>query len=205
MLRKIILTIIILFATSVLIAQEDGVVISEKKSGKRVVLFAENTTKDSLNVFFMVLSEGYRRSADRPVIKNIPPLSKIPMITLIELADIPSSYSYELVVNDKEYNLDVSIKKDVKDIEKLIEGKLVLFTIDDCDKCEQLSNTLNDRNIAHRTFNIHKDEELYRQFMAFIKKDHSEVMRIMFPVIWNKDHTIFGYKKLDEILIEIEK
>ncbi|NNM09630.1 MAG: hypothetical protein HKO61_10680, partial [Flavobacteriaceae bacterium] len=49
------------------------VLIKEQKSGKRLVLVAENKTQDTLNVFLMVNAEGYRRSASKPVIKNIPP------------------------------------------------------------------------------------------------------------------------------------
>jgi len=33
--------------------------------------------------------------------------------------------------------------KTLKDIEKIIAGKLVLFTMDNCDTCELLSKTLN--------------------------------------------------------------
>jgi len=73
----------------------------------------------------------------------------------------------------------------------------VLFTMDNCDTCELLSKTLESRGVSHRSFNIGKDPILYRQFMAFIEKELTQETRIKFPIIWNKDHTIFGYNDLE--------
>lgn len=109
-----ILILLTLFACGTLFSQEKRVLISEKKQGKRTVLYAENTTKDTLNVFFMVISEGFRRSADRPLIKDIPPLSKEPMITLIEIKESPSNYTYTLVVNEAQNDLHFTPEKNKK-------------------------------------------------------------------------------------------
>lgn len=198
--RLKILIILQLIFTVTCYAQDAQIVLSEKKRGKRIVLVAENKTTDTLNVFLMVISEGYRRSADRPVIKNIPPLSKTPMITLIELSNVPSSYAYELIINDKEYDLTSLPKKKVNDIEKNINGKLVIFTKDECEKCVALSESLEMRKIGHRTFNINEDPILYKQFIVFIEKEFTLEVRIKFPVIWNKDHAIFGFEDLENML-----
>lgn len=187
-----------------MIAQEGRVLLSEEKTGKRIVLVAENTTKDTLNVFLRVVAEGYRRSGDRPVLKNIAPFSKVPMITLIELTDKASSYTYDLIVDDKENNMNFKLVKKEKDIEKVIKGKRVLFTMDDCEKCTLLSAILESENINHRVFNISEDSTLYKQFMAFIGKDLTEETRIDFPVIWNKDHAIFGFNDLEKIVNELK-
>ena len=40
-------------------SQDSRIVISEKKQGKRLVFMAENISKDTLNIFFMVRSEAY--------------------------------------------------------------------------------------------------------------------------------------------------
>ena len=192
-----ILIIFLLFFSVTIYSQDRRVILSEKKTNKRIILFAENTTKDTLNIFFIVTSEGYRKSASKPIIKNILPESKIALITLIELDNKPSSYTYELIINEQENNLSFSFDKKAKDIEKIIAGKLVLFTMDNCDTCELLSKTLESRGVSHRSFNIDKDPILYRQFMAFIEKELTQETRIKFPIIWNKDHTIFGYNDLE--------
>ena len=200
---KIILLSILLFS-STLYSQDSRVTLSEKKTGKRTVLVAENTTKDTLNVFLMVISEGYRRSADRPIIENIPPLTKVPMITLIELASEPSSYTYEFIINDQERDLNFTLENKEKDIENVIRGRLVLFTMSGCEKCELLSSELKNKDLAHRVFSINDDPLLYKQFMAFVNDDLTKDTRIKFPVIWNKDHTIFGYNTIEDILKELQ-
>lgn len=119
-----ILTVFALFIWVSAFSQDERIILSEKKQDKRIVLFAENTTKDTLNIFLMVTSEGYRRSADRPVIKNIPPLGKTPMITLIEMDGVPSTYDYTLVVNERKNDLNFSRQKRDIDIEKVISRKI---------------------------------------------------------------------------------
>ena len=57
MLKRNVLIILFTFSVSSFLYsqnKETRVLISEKKTGKRIVLFAENTTKDTLNIFFMV-------------------------------------------------------------------------------------------------------------------------------------------------------
>ena len=202
MLRKFILIIILIYFSNSY-SQDGRIIISEKIQGKRISLLAENTTSDTLNIFLMVISEGYRRSADRPVVKNIPPNSKVPMMTMIELANTPSSYSYNLIINDQENDLQFSRVKEEIDIERVIHNKLVIFTKTNCDKCDLLSSTLEAKDFNFRNFNIDDDRALYNQFLAFIQKKQPEKLVIKFPVIWNKDHTIFGYDSLEEVLGEL--
>jgi hypothetical protein len=102
----------------------------------------ENSTKDMLHVFLMINSEGYRKSAARPILKAIPLFGKTSMITLIEMRNIPSKYSYELIVSENENSLNLSMDRKAKDIEKIIRGKLVLFTIAYCEKFEILEASL---------------------------------------------------------------
>ncbi|PKA83697.1 glutaredoxin [Ulvibacter sp. MAR_2010_11] len=185
------------------ICQGLQVLISEEKQGKRIVLMAENKTKDTLNVFFMVNAEGYRKSASKPVIKNLPPLSKTPMLTLVELNGVASQYTYDLIINKEERNLNFTYEKQAVDIEKLIEGKLVLFATSKCEKCDALASRLKDDRIQHRVLDVTEDAILYNQFMRLIERQLTEQTKIRFPVIWNKNHVIFGYDDLETILFEL--
>ncbi|HPF11628.1 MAG TPA: glutaredoxin [Flavobacteriaceae bacterium] len=185
-------------------AQQEQVLISEKKTGKRLVLMAENTTADTLNVFLMVFAEGYRRSADKPILKDIPPFSKVPMTTLIELSGIPSSYTYDLIVNENRDNsVSVTYEKQVVDIENVLKGKIVIFSISNCEKCEVLVALLESERVNFRNFNLDEDPSLYRQFMNFINNELKENTQIRFPVIWNKTYTIFGYDELEKVAGEL--
>jgi len=182
-------------------SQSEQVRIYEVKKGKRLIIMAENTTQDTLNVFLRVLSEGYRRSADKPILKNLLPFSNTEMTTLIELKDVPSSYSYDLIVNDGLNNeIDLSYEPTVVDISSQLAGKLVIFTIDNCDKCSLLASLLEAQRIQHQSFNIQQDKTLYEQFMKFIGEPTQDNEKIRFPVIWNKDHTLFGFDDIQTVL-----
>ena len=176
------------------------VLIKEKKQGKRLVLIAENKTQDTLNVFLMVNAEGYRRSASKPVIKNVPPLSEVPMITLIELSGVESMYTFDLVVNEKESPMSFAYDSPERDIERVMKGKIVIFTADGCTKCTVLSEKLNESRIQHRMIDIQQDAMLYGQFMSFIERKLTSETKIKFPVIWDRDDVIFGYDELEVIL-----
>ncbi|MCW9037672.1 hypothetical protein [Altibacter sp.] len=193
---------LLFFLTSGLIAQAQGlkVLITEKKSGKRVVLMAQNRTADTLNVFLMVNAEGYRRSASKPVIKNIPPNSSVPMITLIELKAEPRHYTYDLIVNSLEDAKDLVFERQENDIERIVSGKLVIFTAEACEACETLIDRLTENRITHRAFDIHEEEVIYRQFLSYIERQLTEETKIRLPVIWNKDEVIFGYDNLESIV-----
>lgn len=185
--------------------QSEKVRIYEEKRGKRLFIMAENTSADTLNVFLRIISEGYRRSADKPILKNLIPFSKTEMTTLIELKDVPSSYTYDLIVNDGLNNeIDLSYDSTVIDIAPQLEGKLVIFTIDNCDKCSLLTSLLEAQRLPHQSFNIQQDDALYQQFMKFTGEPTQDNEKIRFPVIWNKDHTLFGFDDLETLLQELK-
>ena len=184
-------------------AQELKVLITEKKQGKRLELIAENKTADTLNVFLAVKAEGYRRSASKPVIKDIPPYSKVSMITLIELANTESRYTFDLVVNDRETAVEMDYDHKERDIERVIRGQVVLFTVEGCEKCELLSAMLSAQRISFRSFDIHQDRKLYGQFMSFIERRLTNETKIRFPVIWNRDDVIFGYDEVEDVMQEL--
>lgn len=51
---------------------------------------------------------------------------------------------------------------------------MVLFTAEGCEKCMALIVALEAKSIAHRSFDINKDPDLYNQFNDFIQKKWSE-------------------------------
>ncbi len=199
-----ILIVLFIIISSKGFSQGLKVLISEVKTGKRVELFAENKTQDTLNVFLMVNAEGYRRSASKPVIKNIAPGAKVPMITLIEITGKESRYTFEMIVNDKDNDVNFSYDEPERDIERVIKGQLVIFSSDGCGKCTLLSELLDAQRVQHRIFNINEDAILYGQFMSFIERRLTVETKIRFPVIWNKDDVIFGYDDLESLLKDLQ-
>ena len=196
--------ILILLILSSYACQSQGlkVLITEEKKGKRVQLFAENKTADTLNVLLTVNGEGYRRSALKPVVKDIPPYDKVEMITLIELADVPSQYTFDMMINEKGTINAEEYNDKERDIERVILDKLVLFTVADCERCEALITALEEKRIALRTFDIHEDKKIFAQFMSYIERDLTVDTKIAYPIIWNRDRVIFGYDSLN-VMVEI--
>lgn len=205
-LMNVLSTAFILCFTIATYAQTDRIIISEEKKGRRVVLFAENTTDEALNIFILVDAKGYRRSADKPILMDVPAKRKLPVTTLIELNPAEASYTYDLIINDQLDNTkEISFKNSVKDIERVINNKLVFFSKNDCEKCVALDNALKDKRFVFRNFNIDEDPVLYKQFIAFIQNRYSEKSEIKLPVIWNKDAVIFGYDELENLIPKLKQ
>ncbi|EZH71772.1 hypothetical protein ATO12_06285 [Aquimarina atlantica] len=94
--------------------QEKPVRLIEEKQKKRTILYVQNDTNTDKSVFLKINPIGYRKSAQRPIIKNIPAKSKIQMLILIPLADVESHYTYNLVVNEELETIDVKHSKSLK-------------------------------------------------------------------------------------------
>ncbi|WP_160114506.1 hypothetical protein [Aquimarina sp. AU474] len=97
--------------------QDKPVRLVEEKLKKRTILHVQNDTDYEKSVFLKVNPTGYRRSAQRPIIKKIPPKSKVQMLILIPLTDVESYYTYNLIVNDQLETIDIdrgkkTVKKD---------------------------------------------------------------------------------------------
>lgn len=81
-------------------AQKKPVRLIEEKLKKKTILYVQNDTNSEKSAFLKVNPIGYRRSANKPILKIIPPKSKVQMIILIPLTDVESHYTYDLIIND---------------------------------------------------------------------------------------------------------
>ena len=207
MLQKFIISVFLVFScvmVSVSQSMNSTIEIIEKKRGKLTDLYAQNKTEDSLNIFFLVHAKGYRKSASKPIIENIPPFSSILLTTLIELTSEPSSYTFDLVINGDATETSFDYEDLPKDIIKIINRKIVLFTGVNCEKCTELTTALDENKIRYDIIDINEKPVYYRQFIAHIQSELTVNTRIRLPLIWNKDYVIFGYDILDEVLDELK-
>ena len=207
MLQKFIISVFLVFScvmVSVSQSMNRTIEIIEKKRGKLTDLYAQNKTEDSLNIFFLVHAKGYRKSASKPIITIIPPFSSILLTTLIELTSEPSSYTYDLVINGDATETSFDYEDLPKDIIKIINRKIVLFTGINCEKCTELTTALDENKIRYDIIDINEKPVYYRQFIAHIQSELTVNTRIRLPLIWNKDYVIFGYDILDEVLDELK-
>jgi len=174
--------------------------IIEQQRGKLTDLYAQNKTEDTLNIFFLVHAKGYRKSASKPIITSISPFSSIRLTTLIELTSEDSSYTYDLVINGDATETSFDYEDLPKDIKKIINRKIVLFTGINCEKCTELAAALDEKRVRYDVIDINEKPVYYRQFIAHIQSELTVNTHIRLPLIWNKDHVIFGYDDLDVVL-----
>lgn len=104
---KIFLPVFVLFFSFPISAQDKLVRLVEEKQKKRTILYVKNDTNEDKSVFLKVNPTGYRRSAQRPILKKIPPKSKVQMLILIPLTDTESYYTHTLIVNDTLQAIDI--------------------------------------------------------------------------------------------------
>ncbi len=139
----------------------------EEKQEKRWNLYAQNNSNEEQEAFLIVQGEGFRRSADRPVIKKVPPQSKVLMITLIPLKGVEPTYTtiftYErnLAHIEKRKGAD---KEEHVNIRPLKSDELTLFLEKDCEKCNILISYLNKNHIKYRRLDVRKNGKVF-QFM----------------------------------------
>jgi len=148
---------LLLFFSFAVFSQEKSVFLIEEKLKKSTIVYVQNDTDTNQSVFLKINPIGYRRSAQKPIIKNIPAKGKIQMTTLIPLADQESSYTYDLIVNKELENIDVKRQKSKsKEVppQTVSKYKLFVFTAQNCKRCDSLKHKLNDKKIKFLEVNI---------------------------------------------------
>ncbi|MEP2937093.1 MAG: hypothetical protein ABJM06_01780 [Gilvibacter sp.] len=188
--RLLLLFFTLLLPTSMAFSQQEAVTIESKTQGKRTLLFAQNHTDTIVNIFLMVNAQGYRRSADKPLLADIPPGTKKLVMTLIAIDPATASFDYNLIINTNPDN-DINITREkffVEDIAKYVQGDVVLFSTADCEKCVLLDSMLTAKKQAFRHFDINQDDKLYNQFVLYLAETGALKVNdsIPLPVIWNK-------------------
>ena len=186
--------------------KHEFVSIKEKTVGKRIELFAVNTSSISYDVFLMVETQDFRRSSSRPVLKTIPPNSEVKMITLIKLKGKEGKYTYTLVVNEVAY--DLNVKKNHDDFEVKIDDalktkKVTLFTKDVCDLCNQTKSLLGANYIKYDEFNIDRDST---QLIRLIKEYKSNKVnaRTFAPILKIEDSLYTNIKTKEELITALQ-
>ncbi|WP_430409632.1 hypothetical protein [Kordia sp.] len=155
------------------------------KTKKKITFYAINHTETAKEVFLKVDGKGFRKSSYRPVIKNVPANKKVLLTTLISLKNATPEYTYFYSFDDQltALNLETNVK-DWKSLNHLIDaGETIIFTKDECAKCEKLIGMLKANRIRHKAFNI-SDNERYRKFFwnTISKMKRQDVLISSIPI-----------------------
>jgi len=167
-------------------AQKEAIEIVEVKTKKKIAFYAVNHTETEKEVFFKVDGKGFRKSSYRPVIKKVPAQKKILLTTLIPLKNSTPEYTYFSSFDDtlQALNVDVVKVQNWKTLDELIDkGETIIFTKDNCAKCEKLMGMLKANRIRHKAFNISESERYNGFFWNTISKmKRKDVMISSIPI-----------------------
>ena len=192
-----------LFFTFLLIAQalscfsqfEDSrVSLIEDVQAKRTLIYLQNNTDESLNVFLKIDGIGYRRSSDRPLIVDIPANEKKYVKTLIPISGEPSSYDYILVVNEKDESIEagkLESNPELHEFEELLNHPLVIFTNNDCTRCSNLVELLTKNQVSHKLINVDEYKRYHDALEILLKENDDNTRSVKLPVIRKQGELIY--------------
>lgn len=166
--------------------EHEFVKLTEEKKGKRVTLYATNTNSISYDVFLKVDTKDYRRSSNRPIIRNIAPNSKIKLMTLIKLANTEGNYQSLFVVNEVAFALEIDKNTEALDFKldrEIDNKKVVLFTKTNCIICPDTKKILENNKISFTEYNIDKDSSNYLRVIKEFKVDKTNRFKNEIPVL----------------------
>lgn len=194
--------------TNLSYAQEKKVRLVEEVLKKRTLLYIQNDTEENKNIFLKVNPIGYRKSAQRPIIKDIPAKSKVQVMIIIPLKDTASSYTYTLIVNDEPEVIDINRSdtgKKQAPIQSIMHNEVIIFTKKDCKKCETLITLLKKKRVKHRAVNI-DTKSRYRDYLwELLEKDGYDKNNIGVPLAYVKGkrkYPIYDLNKFTTLLSE---
>lgn len=196
------LFIILLFSNNALFAQNhEFVKLKEEKTGKRLELYAVNTSSTSYELFLQIETEDFRRSSLRPIIKTVPPKSKTILTTIIQLANTEGVYDATFIVN--EGNHDITIDKDKQSLankinSELNKDQLVVFTETNCKLCNDTKMLLGKNKRQFIEYNISTDPSSYTLLTQYLmaKKVNSKTNM---PILYIKDSLYTSIKSKEHV------
>lgn len=170
----------------------------EDRQAKRWMLYAQNNTNVEHEAFLIVQGEGFRRSADRPVIKKIPPKSKVLMITLIPIKGTTPTYT-KIFKFEEQLQTITKRKKasrpDYVNIRPVRSNEFTVFTAADCPKCDILINHLSSNHIKHRVLTLETHNKVQGFMFEKIHDLTPETTILALPAILFQEkqyHTIYN-------------
>ena len=178
--------------------------LEEKVTGKRVELFAVNTNDISYDIFLKVETEDFRRSSTRPILKTIPPDSKIKLITMVKLANKEGVYNTTFLINEVDYLLKVN--KDFRDLNISLDEainakkKVTLYTKDDCAICPNAKIILKNNQIPYDELNIENDTLNTIKLLKDLKSEEHVENNIVVPILKIEDKVYRNIETLQDFI-----
>ncbi|WP_299213981.1 hypothetical protein [uncultured Aquimarina sp.] len=199
---------ILLFGITTVCAQEKPVRLIEDVQKKRTIIYVQNDTDSDKSVFLKINPIGYRRSAQRPIIKNIPANSKVQMIILIPLTDVASSYTYNLIVNEELENMEVDRAKGPKKeapLSSILKSEIIIFTKEGCEKCQLLITKLQLDHVKFREININSKSRYVDYLWKLLNDKGYNKTTAQLPLSLKQGELIHPIGNIDDFVSSVSK
>lgn len=132
--------------------------IEDETIGKRVEIFAVNSSNTDYEVFLKINSTGFRRIATNPITKIVAANSRVKMADLIKISKTESNYSFGIIVNEVDH--DSEKEEDAIDFtfdESKSKTPVTIYIKDYCDLCAKTIKLFRDNDVVHTILNIDED------------------------------------------------
>ena len=179
--------------------------IQDETKGKKVDLYAVNSSNTDYEVFLKINATGFRRIAENPVTKLVPANSKVKMSQLIKITNAESNYTFGMIVN--EVGHDIEKEEDIINFsfdESKTKTPVTIYIKDYCDLCAKTIKLFRDNNVVYTVLNIDEDytylSDLHKELIERKKDTVSYVpmLRInneLYTKLRTQDNLIEALKK----------
>lgn len=176
----------------------------EEKQPKRWNLYAQNNTDEMQEAFLLVQGEGFRRSADRPTIKKVPPRSKVLMITLIPIKGVTPTYTKIFTFQEEALQTVRKRKGEGREeyvnIRPLDPKELTIFVEEDCPLCKMLVDFLNKNHYKYRKMDIHTHYKVREFMFDHLKKGGYKSGMVGMPVIMYQNRKHWSINDMEDFI-----
>ncbi|WP_152611514.1 thioredoxin domain-containing protein [Psychroserpens damuponensis] len=156
----------------------------EKKTGKRLQLFAENTDSIPYMVFLRVTTTDFRRTSKRPVLKEIPGHTKLLLKTLILLDGKEGIYDASFIVNEVTTNLAIRKSKefDTSISDAKLNKNVTIYTHTDCNLCNEGLVILEENAFNYKSYDVITHPEVL-DLLTYEVGGSKSIEALKFPVL----------------------
>ncbi|WP_452232605.1 glutaredoxin family protein [Lacinutrix sp. MEBiC02595] len=173
--------------------------IKKKEKGKRVDVYAVNSSNTDYEVFIKINAVGFRKSAENMVTKAVPAKSEVKMASLIRISD-DSNVTFGMIVNEIGHDTEkVANAIDFTFDENKKNKPVIIFVKDYCSLCESTIKLFSDNNIVHTIYNIDEDKEYYQKIQQELLNRKNDKTSLV-PIIEVEDSIYNRLESRDKLI-----
>lgn len=178
MLKEIVFIVFIIIGN---VNAQKPIKIIEEKLQNRLVLYAENQSEIDYDVKITVTGKNIRQSSGKPRFFRVPSASKVLIKTLIVPRGKQPSYTYKLEINDSLSKR--SLKRPVIPIKIKPKKRIIIYTTDICETCEEIINGLTNGIYIFESYPIAQHPKIKDRLVKALANTNAPFDSVKNPII----------------------